>query len=505
MSVLGTIIKESTKYSGYKIRKKKSNSNQEEILRNLLSKASNTEYGIRNNFQNLLKEWNVKIEFRDKVPLQTYESLYSWIEKSLNGEKNILWPGEIKFFALSSGTTKGSSKKIPVSDQMIKQFQKTSLEQLLTLHKLNLSTAFYESSVLTLGGCTKLKKYDNHFEGDLSGILQKNKSFVYKPFSKPSQKISQIENWEEKMKQIILKAPSWNIGVVAGVPTWVIKLFEGIKDHYQIKSIHEIWPNFRLYLHGGVFLGNYQDKIDSFCEKPIYYQNTYLASEGYFAYQHQPRNQGLNLLLKNGIYFEFIPKQFFDKVEEGNLHAVKTLTIDEIEPNQKYALVISTISGLWRYIIGDVVKFTCVESFEIEIIGRISHYLNMAGEHVSAANMNKALVNTAKMFDIQIDEFCVVVSEKKDRHLWYVGTSKILNEHHMAIILDNELRSLNDDYNELRKSIIKLPKVKILPTQKFYDFLASKNKIGGQNKFPRVLNHMQRIEWERFLTSAAWI
>lgn len=508
MPIVGTLLKETARVGYSYTRKKKRilNLNQENELGFLLQKARKTEFGQKYDFQQILNSTDTKDTYRETVPLFTYESLFSpWIEKVLTGKKNIIWPGKINYFALSSGTTSGSSKKIPVTDKMIRQFQKTSIHQLLALHELDFSPGFYESSVLTIGGSTELTEINGHFEGDLSGILQKNKSFIFKPFSKPGNRIAQMKNWEEKINKIVAKAPNWDVGVIAGVPSWIIMLLERIIEKYNLHTIHDIWPNFKLYLHGGVFLENYKSRLDKLCGAPIYYQNTYLASEGYFAYQKLPNQKGMTLLQKHGIYYEFLEEKYFDNVAlKSDIEHLPTLLLEEVKENVPYGLVISTISGLWRYVIGDVVKFTNIADYELEITGRISHYLNMTGEHLSLENLTAAVNNTATKLNITVEEFCVIPSKKCDRHYWYVGSNQLVDAQLFGVELNTELERLNDDYKSLRGNLIKSPKIKFLPLQKFYDYMELKGKSGGQSKFPRVLTHKQTAEWEDFLNCLDW-
>jgi len=508
MPIVGTLLKKSTLvgYTYTKKRKSAQNINQENELIDLLQKAKNTEFGQTFNFSDILGSTTIKNAYRDSVPLFTYETFNSpWIQRVFHGKKNIIWPGKINYFALSSGTISGASKRIPVSDKMIRQFQKTSMRQLLTLHELDFSTAFFESSVLTIGGSTELVEVNGHYEGDLSGILQKQKSLVFKAFSKPGNKINQLKNWEEKIDKIVEKAPLWDIGVVAGVPSWIIMLVERIIEKYQLTSIHQIWPNFRLYLHGGVFLDNYKARLDKLCAFPIIYQNTYLASEGYFAYQLLPHQKGMTLLQKHGVYYEFLEEKYFDQVaSKTTLEKLPTLLLEEVKENVSYGLVISTISGLWRYVIGDVVKFTDLEKHELEITGRISHYLNMTGEHLTVENLTSADNNAASKLNLSIGEFCVIPSKKLDRHYWYIGANQFVDSQVFGVQLNAELEKLNDDYKALRTYIIKPPKVKFLPLQKFYDYMALNDNAGGQNKFPRVLNKKQTADWEAFLNCLEW-
>lgn len=507
MAIVGTLLKNTTKVGyTYGVKKKINNPEQSKVLKELLTKAKKTKFGSDYNFSDLLQEQNICDAFRLQVPIFTYESFYEpYIKPQLQGEKNIAWPNKIYHFALSSGTTNDTSKRIPVSDHMIRQFQKTTLEQILQLHELNLSSKFYQSAVLTIGGSTKLKEVNNYFEGDLSGILQKNKSFLYRLFSKPGNKIAQLNDWNTKLEEIVKNAKKWDIGVIAGAPSWVLILLERIVKTYDLKSIHDIWPNFRIFLHGGVFLDTYKEKIEALCDQKLFFKNTFLASEGYFAYQKKPEDSGMSLLTNHGVYYEFIEDNYFDLINAGeDISSIPTCLLNEVKEHKNYGLVISTSSGLWRYFIGDVIKFTNLEKLQLEIVGRVKHTLNLVGEHLSLENMNKAVQQTNARFGISAEEYCVLPAKKRDRHNWYIGTNQMVDHQMYSVFLNQALEELNDDYKYVRKYLLKAPRVKLLPIQKFYDFMDSKGKLGGQHKFPRVLSKDQAIEWEAFLNSFDW-
>ncbi|MDX1650864.1 MAG: GH3 auxin-responsive promoter family protein [Brumimicrobium sp.] len=502
MALVGTFLKGTTRVGyNYGVKKKIVNPLQSRVLYNLLNKAKKTQFGKDHDFASILQQIDICDAYRKKVPLFTYEDFFDpYIKKQLEGEKNMAWPNKINHFALSSGTTNDSSKRIPVSDQMIRQFQRTTLEQVLRLHELNLPNEFFQAVVLTIGGSTKLTEEKHYFEGDLSGILQKNKSFIYKLFSKPGNKIAQIKDWNEKLDQIVKHAPKWDVGVIAGAPSWILMLLERIIEKYELKNIHEIWPNFRLLLHGGVFLDTYKGKIEALCSKQVYFINTYLASEGYFAFQKNHSDEGMTLLTKHGVYYEFLEEKYFNHINEGkSLRNLPTLLLNEIEENKNYALIISTSSGLWRYFMGDVIKFCDFPKRQFHITGRVKHTLNIAGEHLSVENMNRAVLETSNKLGLSSNEFCVVPNELKNGHNWYVGTDKPADAQEFADELDRCLEALNDDYVYVRKYHLKKPSVRVLPIQLFYDFMEEKGKLGGQHKFPRVLNKTQLADWEDFL------
>lgn len=505
MRLVGTVIKETTKLGAKYASPVKSPSilvqNQTKQLECLLKKAQKTALGKRFDFKKILQSGSVETCFRETVPMYTYETFYEeWLTKVLNDHPDVIWPGNISYFALSSGTTKSASKRIPVSKDMIKQFHKTALQQLSTVHQFNFPAKFYSSSVLTIGGSTSLSPVKDHFEGDLSGILQRTKPFFLRGFSKPGTRTSKIVDWEDKMNAIVKKAPFWDVGVIAGVPSWIAMLLQKIVSHYELNNIHEIWPNLSLYLHGGVFLENYEKRILSMCKKPIHFLNTYLASEGYFAHQVHPHQPGMKLLLNHGVYYEFVEDIYFEQLANGKqLSSIPTLNLSQVEKNKNYAIVISNSSGLWRYVLGDVIRFIDLEQFTVDITGRIAHTMNVMGEHLSLENMNKAINATAQKLGVEVAEFCLTTTSQMDRHLWYIGSKQLINEQLFSVYLNTELERLNDDYCSLRKMVLRSPRVKALPEEKFYEFMERKGKLGAQHKFPRVLSAQVKKEWETFL------
>ena len=506
MALLGALLKESVKW------KQKQNKGiiepteqlQIEVLNELLTKASSTEIGMQYDFSSMVQSEDVQTNFQNSVPLFSYESYYDkWLIRALEDKPNIIWPGKINYFAKSSGTTKSGSKRIPVSTESIRYFHKAAFQQLSTIHQFNFPARFYQSDVLTIGGCTRLTTVGEHLEGDLSGILKRTKPFIFRPFAKPGKRLSKVSDWEVKMDAIVEKSPYWNIGVVAGNPSWVCLLLEKIVQHYDLKWIQDIWPNFSMYLHGGVFLGNYEKRIQAISKFPIMFVDTYLASEGYFAYQTNPLEKGMDLLLNHGVYYEFIESNYFEKLNQlrGDYSGIPTLSLNEVEEGKPYALVVSTCSGLWRYVIGDVVRFSNLNKYTIQIVGRIAHTMNSVGEHLSLENMMEAINEVADIMGVEVSEFCVTISSKNDRHFWYIGSKQVVNEQLFAVHLNSALEKRNDDYCAIRKVILKAPKVKALPEEKFYEFMERKGKLGAQHKFPRVLNAAWKNEWENFLAN----
>jgi phenylacetate-coenzyme A ligase PaaK-like adenylate-forming protein len=502
MKIIGRVLKK-TAAIGFKRNHKKGLSfdYQLETLTNLLEKAKKTNFGKNHHFSDLLDSTDFISAYQNEVPIVEYEEFYqTWLHRSIDGLEDNTWPGKIKYYALSSGTTGSPSKRIPVTKETISSFQKTSMRQIITLHQLDLPAEFFQKSILVVGGSTKLNKIENHIEGDLSGILKKHTSRIVSPFTKPSNEVANIKDWNSKLDKMVELAPSWDIGVVAGVPSWCIMLLERIIAHYKLGNIHEIWPNFHVYVHGGVFIQPYLKRMEKVSGQKVHLLDTYLSSEGYFAYQNKPNSSSMKLLLDSGVFHEFIP--FNDKYFSNDgklLNKYKALTLQEVEENVDYALVISTNAGLWRYIIGDLVQFTNVEERQIKISGRIKQYLNLVGEHLSLDNINEALSKVSNEMDVDIQEFGICCDNENMRHEWFFGIDSPIDEQQFLEKLDIELKTLNDDYEYTRKLSLKNPTIQTVDTNMFYKFMEQMGKLGSQNKFPRVMNQFQGSEWKRFL------
>ncbi|MBY0427503.1 MAG: GH3 auxin-responsive promoter family protein, partial [Cytophagales bacterium] len=402
LPILGALLK-----NGIKLRKSIEQRNktpfylQKKELKKLLKKSRFTQISAKYDFEAVLDKFHILrrpgpkdfyTTFKKNIPVYNYNKIHAeWWHKSLNGESDVTWPGKIKYFALSSGTSEAASKYIPVSKDMIKAMRITGIRHILTLSNYNLPPELFEKGMLMLGGSTHLNYNGTYFSGDLSGITTGQIPFWFQHFYKPGRKISKHRNWDDKLNEITLKAKDWDIGFVLGVPAWVQILMEKIIDHYKVNNIHEIWPNLTIYGHGGVSFEPYKKSFEKLLGKPLIYIETYLASEGFLAFQAK-QGRNLKLMLNNGIFYEFVPfdDQNFD--QEGEIiENPKTLMIDEVEEGKEYALLISTCAGAWRYAIGDVIKFTDKKECEIIIVGRTKHYLSLCGEHLSVDNMNKAI------------------------------------------------------------------------------------------------------------------
>jgi hypothetical protein len=505
MAIRGTVIKNATRYASIIATSKSAEGvkAQEKQLKKLLTKAKSTEFGKRYQFSKILKESDLMSAYKATVPVFDYHLMFNkYWHKTLSGVSDVSWPGKIENFALTSGTTGAASKRIPVSKQMIQNIKKVSVKQLLGLSKLNLPTDFYEREILFLGGSTALTQINDQFEGDLSGIVTGKVPNWIAPFSKPEKEIRAIENWADKIEEIVKRAPEYDLGIICGVPAWVQILIERIIDHYGLASIHQIWPNLKIFVHGGVNFEPYMSKFNQLFDSKVIYLDTYLCSEGFFAFQSID-SDSLTLLTNSNVYFEFIPfdDQHFD--QDGELINQQSLTLAEVEENKDYALLVTTSAGAFRYLIGDTIKFTDVDQHKIKITGRTKHFLNLCGEHLSIDNMTDALTKVAYESNLEIREFAVIGTKTESdnfKHIWFLGADKeVENTDQLQEELDYNLCQLNMDYMIERKFALAEVELKLIPTKVFYDFMKIKDKYGAQHKFPRVLKGKLGNDWITYL------
>lgn len=505
MPIIGSIIKGTIELRGKSPfdKKKRGRFNavlaQQKVLKKLMRKAQSTHFGEFYGFSELLQNDNVQEAFLSKVPVHDYEKIYQkWWYRSLNGEPFVAWPGKTGNFALSSGTSSASSKHIPVTSEMLKAIKKTGIRQVWSLAHYNFPRQFFEKGILMLGGSTHLNNNGSYFEGDLSGINLDKLPFWFQHFYKPGKRIAKERDWQVKLEEIVSKAKDWDIGVIVGVPAWHHILLEKIIDRYQLNNIHELWPNLQVFVHGGVSFGPYVKSFEKLLGKPITYMETYLASEGFIAYQSRPDSRGMELVLDNGIFYEFVPYTDDNFDSDGNIiDSPQTLTIGDVEEGVSYALLITTCAGAWRYLIGDIIKFTDLPRHEIVITGRTKLFLSLCGEHLSQENMNRAVELVEEELNVDIREFSVAGIEHNGlfAHQWYFGTDDKLDATEAVRCLDKHLKELNDDYRVERTAAVKDVYLEILPSHVFYDYMRNKGKEGSQNKFPRVLKNHTYDEW----------
>lgn len=480
---------------------------QLKVLGKLLRKARFTEFGQQYKFDEILLSRHPGKSFQQLVPTYDYSKIFKqWWYKTLEGKPDVCWPGIIKYFALSSGTSEAASKYIPLTKELIRSNTITSIRQLISLATYtNVPKSSVSKGWLLLGGSTQLQKGATYYAGDLSGIQAKNLPFWFQAMYKPGKKIAKVKDWGKKLDEIVENAPQWDIAFLVGVPAWVQLCMEKVIERYELKNIHEIWPNLAFYVHGGVALDPYKRGFKKLLGKPITYIETYLASEGFLAYQSRQDAPGMKLAINNNIFFEFVPFDDINFDSEGNMvENPEALMIQEVEEGKDYAILISTNAGTWRYLIGDTIRFVDIEKNEIIITGRTKHFLSLVGEHLSVDNMTKAIELVSEELKICIPEFTVagIPYGSFFAHQWYIATDDMVNAADLKIRIDTKLKELNDDYEVERKHALKEVFVDVLSSKTFMNFMKQKGKVGGQHKFPRVLKGKMLEEWKRFLVEA---
>jgi hypothetical protein len=487
--------------------KKSPRRQQIKVLKKLLKKARFTEFGQQFHFDRILLNRHLVKSFQENVPVYDYTKIYKdWWYKTLEGKPDICWPGKIKYYALSSGTSESASKYIPVTNDLLRGNRIVMVRQLLSLRNYqDIPVKSIGKGWLMIGGSTDLQKGPGYYEGDLSGISAKKVPFWFSPFYKPGKKIAKTRDWARKLEEIVEQAPGWDIGFIVGVPAWIQMCVEKIIERYNLKNIHEIWPNLGFFVHGGVSFEPYKMGFEKLLGKPITYIETYLASEGFIAYQDRQDERGMRLVTSQHLFFEFVPFDSKNFDADGNIvKNPEAMEIHQVEEGRDYAILISTAAGAWRYLIGDTVRFTDKEKSEIIITGRTKHYLSLVGEHLSVDNMNQAIQFVSEELKISIPEFTVagVPHGLFFAHQWYVASDSDVDPVILRDKLDENLKRLNDDYAVERKSALKDISVKVLPPEIFIDFMRSTGKEGGQHKFPRVLKGKLLKDWQSFLEEA---
>ncbi len=482
---------------------------QRNTLKKLVINSRETAIGQRYHFKSILNAFKKPgdefyVRFKSQIPIYDYEKIHQeWWHLLLEGKRNITSPGAVTYFALSSGTSGAASKYIPITKEMVKAIRKTGVRQILSLSNYEeLPTSLFKRGILMLGGSTDLEFNGSYFSGDLSGITTGRLPIWFQRFYKPGKKISRSKNWGDKLDQIVKKAYTWDIGIIVGVPAWLQILLEKIIAYYGVKDIHEIWPNLQIFVHGGVSFEPYKKGFEKLLGKPMTYIETYLASEGFLAFQAYPHVKSMRLVLNNGIFYEFIPFNEDNFDGDGNfLETAETLKIDEVSENVDYALLITTCAGAWRYLIGDTIRFVSKEDSEIIISGRTKSFLSLCGEHLSVDNMNKAVELVGDDLNVSFKEFTVLGIPEGSlfAHHWYLGTEDQVDSKAVRDLIDKKLCELNDDYAVERRHALKDVYVTILPSAKFYDWLKAQGKEGGQTKFPRVLKGDKANSWLEFI------
>lgn len=467
---------------------------QSETLFKLLTKAEDTEWGKKFDFNSI----DSIQQFQERLPINDYEAIKPYVIRLRQGEQNLLWPGEIKWFAKSSGTTSDKSKFIPVSKEALEECHFRGGKDVLALYNhINPNAGIFKGKALTLGGSHQINNFSNQsLYGDLSAILIENLPFWAHFIKTPSQEVALLDDFEEKVEKIVHETINENVTNIAGVPSWTLVLLKRLLEFKGVKTMHEIWPNLELFIHGGVSFDPYREQFKKIIpSNSMNYMETYNASEGFFAIQDDLSSRDMLLMLDYGVFYEFIPTEHF-----GEEHP-KALTLEEVELNKNYAIVISTNAGLWRYVIGDTVVFTSKFPFKIKISGRTKHFINAFGEELIVENAEKALQIACDKTNAQINDYTAgpifMSNDETGAHQWLIEFEKEPeNLEYFTNLLDNALKSLNSDYEAKRykDSVLRLPQIDVLQKGTFYKWMKEKGKLGGQNKVPRLSNNRKYIE-----------
>lgn len=466
---------------------------QQELLLQLINKAKDTEIGKQFGFESITDYKT----FAERVPISTYEEYQQNIERSRLGENNIFWPQPIKWFAKSSGTTNAKSKFIPVSEDSLEDCHYAASKDLLCMYlNNNENSQLFTGKSLRLGGSKELYKENGTTFGDLSAILIDNMPFWAEFSSTPSNKVSLMSNWEEKMQAIVDETIQENVTSLAGVPSWMLVLLNNVLETTGKNNLFDIWPNLEVYFHGGVSFLPYKEQYKNILPKKDFrYYEIYNASEGFFAIQDQNNSSELLLMLDYGIFYEFIPMDTYGTTNE------KIIPLSEVETDKNYAVVITTNAGLWRYKIGDTVRFTSTNPYRIKVSGRTKHHINAFGEELIIENAEDALKKVCKKTKAEIVDYTAapifMKGKEKGAHEWLIEFKKPPTDiNYFNELFDNALKALNSDYEAKRYNNMTLnkPTIHIAREQLFYDWLKQNNKLGGQHKVPRLSNNRDYMD-----------
>lgn len=466
---------------------------QREVLQHLVTAAQYTEFGKKYGFSRL---FNLK-EFKKRVPIHEYPDLKPYIERMMAGEENILWNEPIKWFAKSSGTTSEKSKFIPMSDESLKDNHYQANKDVLTNYYKNFpGSDLLTGKGLVVGGSHQINKLNENIQyGDLSAVLMQNSPFWGQWLRTPELSIALLDEWETKIEKLAQTTSLENVTSLAGVPTWTLILLKRILEITGKKTIKEVWPNLELYINGGVSFVPYREQFEKIIGAPINYLEVYNASEGFFAAQEKPGDNGMTLFTEHGVFYEFMP------IEEYKKQNPVTLGLADVQLHKNYAPVISTTGGLWRYLIGDTIQFTSLNPYRIKVSGRLKHYMNAFGEEVIVDNADHAIALAAQKTNAIVNDYTAApvyfTESSNGAHEWLIEFDKEpADMQTFTRELDAALRSLNSDYEAKRhKNIaLRMPIVKSIPMGVFNKWLHNKGKMGGQHKVPRLSNERSIIE-----------
>ena len=467
---------------------------QLDVLKGLLSTAAKTDWGKRYDYKSI-RSYD---EFKARVPLQNYEDVKPWVERIRKGEQNLLWPSEIRWFAKSSGTTNDKSKFLPVSKEALKNIHYRGGQDAVALYfRMNPDSKFFDGKGLILGGSHSPNLNSKHsLVGDLSAILIQNVNPLVNLVRVPATKIALMDEWETKIEAIANSTINKDVTNLSGVPSWMLVLIKRVLEKTGRTSLEEVWPNLEVFFHGGVAFTPYREQYKQVIQSPgMRYVETYNASEGYFGTQTDLNDPAMMLMIDYGIFYEFIP---IEEVEKEN---PKVYCLDEVELGKNYAIVISTSCGLWRYVIGDTVKFSSKNPYKFVITGRTKHFINAFGEELIVDNAEKGLAKACETTGAQVSEYSAAPvfmdRNAKCRHQWLIEFAKMPDSvDRFADVLDNTLKEINSDYEAKRWKDIALQPLEVIVARQglFHDWLAGRGKLGGQHKVPRLSNNRDYID-----------
>lgn len=489
LGIVNKLVKTYLEYHYRKLHQSISNpiAYQSDLLTELLFRAQDTEYGRAHHYRQIAHYQ----DFQNSVPVVTYDDIQTYIKRMISGEENILWPGRIAWYAKSSGTTSDKSKFIPVSQDKLKNCHiKGGWDAIAALYQILPDARIFAEKSMVMGG--SLAKFDNYpdtWYGDVSAIMLQHIPMIGKPFYTPDRETAMMDKWDEKIERMAQVVKDENITMFGGVPTWTIVLFDRILELTGKQYMSDVWPEARIYMHGGVNFDPYRAQFESYFQRDDFiFQQIYNATEGFFAAQIERRADDMALLVDNGIFYEFIPY-------DGTLAVGDPIPLEDVVIDQRYAMVISTCAGLWRYQPGDLVVFTSTDPYKIKVVGRTSQYINAFGEEVMVSNTDEALTRASAEHGATVSDYTVapvyLTKHGKGRHQWLVEfETPPASLASFTTSLDWHLQQVNSDYEAKRAYDLALEclSVEVLPPGTFHDWLRSKGRIGGQHKVPRLSN-----------------
>lgn len=477
---------------------------QREQLRRLLKQSSQTAFGKYYGFEQLLKAEDVEAAFKEEVPIFDYQRMNEQWWQRQQRFPDITWPGQPEYYALSSGTTGKSSKRLPITPAFLQSMREVGVSLVKALPNFDFPPELFEREILMLSSTANLDQHNRgHLEGEISGINVSNFPGWYDLFYRPGKEIAAIDNWDERVARIVEEAPKWDIGAIAGIPSWVLMMLREIVKGHGLANIHEIWPGLKVYASGGVAFETYRKAFDDICDQPIHIIDTYLASEGFFAYTARPDTLAMELALSHGYYYEFVPFDERGVDAYGDLlEDPLSLRLEEVELGKEYVLLISSCAGAWRYMIGDTIKFVQLDPPEIRLTGRTKFFLNVVGSQLSEEKLDAAIIELSQSHDMDIQEYSVAALQDDAGayyHQWIVVSDESAETDTLIHDLDEALKDANKNYAVARTKALEDVRLQVIDKATYHDYLEQKKKKGGQIKTPKVMKAEAMEQYLAFL------